>query len=195
MADAEPAAGWGAVRLTEARQVLELMGSDPDGWPAADVDVRRHYRTFLDAGAPSAALSFLAHALPRLEAVAWAARVVADAARLDPPPPRQRHALDTALRWLDDPTDHHRRAARDAADAVGEPVAEQFLGKAVFYSGGSIAPPAAPPVMPPEHVVGRYVAAAIGQLANRGAEPDAALARALRLGEAMAERGLEALGR
>ena len=33
-------------------------------------------------------------------------------------PTRERLALDTALRWLQDPTDQHRRAAYVAAEAA-----------------------------------------------------------------------------
>lgn len=195
-AEATPAGdGWEAVRLTEARQVLALMGRDRDDRPPAAVGVRERYEELRAAGMPSAAVDYLGHALPRLEAVAWAARVVEDAARAAPPSPRARHAVDVALRWLGDRTDAHRRAAREAADAVGKPVAERFLGLAVFYSGGSIAGPLGPPVPPPEHAAARYAVAAIGDAARRGADAAAAFDRALALGEAVAARGLQALAR
>jgi len=185
---------WRAVRLTEARQVHALMGDAPDDWPAAEVGVRDRYRV-LTARSPSAAVQFLAHALPRLEAVAWAARALEDAARHEPPSPRARHAMDASLRWLGERSDAHRRAAGAAAENVGKPVAERFLAQAVFYAGGSIAAPDQAPVMPPDHATARYVAAAISQLAHRSPEPTAAFAAALALGEAIATHGLQAVAR
>jgi hypothetical protein len=195
VASADAGQAWEAVQWTEARQIETLIGHDPDTRSGPEVGVVDGYQALRDAGALSTAVAYLSHALPRREAVAWAARVLEDAARTEPPPPRARHALDVALRWIGDPSDRHRRAARDAAEGIGNPVAEQFLGKAVFYSGGSIGPAAAPPVMAPGHVAGRYVAAALGQLANRSADPEVVLRRSLDLGEQVARRGLDALAR
>lgn len=187
--------GWNAVKLTEARQVEALVGGDPDDWCAPEIGVRDRYEELRRTGRLSDALAYLGHSLPRLEAVAWAARIVADAASTREPAQRARRALDTALRWLDDPTDIHRRAARVAADVVGNPGAEQCLGYAVFYSGGSVAPVGSPMVPPPAHACLRFAVSAIAQVAYRGVDTDAVLTAALDLGEAIAERGLEALAR
>lgn len=186
---------WTAVRLTEARQVAALMGVDVDDRPPAGIAIRDHYDALRAGNRRSAALAYLGHALPRLEAIAWAARIVADNAGDPPPPPRIRHALDVAVRWLEQPGDAHRRAAGDAAEAISRPVAERLLASAIFYSGGSIAPPAASPVMPPDHVAARYAVGAISDATHRSADPVAALETALVLGERIAERGLAALDR
>ncbi len=186
---------WTAVRLTEARQVAALMGLDRDDQPAPDVSVRRHFDVLRNGGQRFAALDYLGHALPRLEAIAWAARIVADAAAGEPPPPRARQALDVALRWLEEPSELHRRAAGDAAEAIPRPVAERLLASAVFYSGGSIAAAGAAPVMPPEHIAARYAVGAIRAVVHRDHDPAEALTRALTLGERIAEQGLAALDR
>lgn len=191
----EPKDDWLAVKLTEARQVEALIGSDPDRWPGADVPLRDRYELLRRTGRASAAVEYLGHALPRLEAVSWAARLVSDAATRREPMPRARRALDTALRWLDDPTDAHRRAARVAADAVGKPVPEQFLGYAVFYSGGSVASPDMAPMAPPAHSCARFAVSAVQQLAYASPDSGAAFEAALDLGEAIARHGLEALAR
>ena len=195
MAEAQTAAGWGAVRLTEARQVAALMGVDVDNRPLADVPVRAHYDALRAGNQRSAALQYLGHALPRLEAIAWAARIVADTAAADPPPRRARHALDVALRWLEEPTEAHRRAAGDAAEAISQPVAERLLASAVFFSGGSIVAANAAPVVPPEHVAARYAVGAIDEATRRATDPVAAIETALMLGERIAERGMTVLGR
>lgn len=186
---------WDSVRLTEARQVLALMGVDRDEWPPATLTVMAHYDALRAARHRSAALDYLAHALPRLEAIGWAARIVEDAARHDPPPPRRRQALDMALRWLEAPSEHHRRAAGDAAAAIPHPVPERLLASAVFFSGGSIAAPGQAAVPAPDHVAARYVAGAIGATCREGPDPAAAFYAALTLGEAVAARGLAALDR
>lgn len=198
MADVEPPAGgaeqqWDAVRLTEARQVAALMGHHRDDWPDAEMPVRARYDALREAGAAAAAVKYLAHALPRLEAVAWAARVLEAQARHTPLAPSARHALDVSLRWLGERSDAHRRAAREAAEAIGKPAPERALGLAIFYSGGSVAGPHQPPVIPPEHVAARYAVQAITAAAYRSETPDAVFADALALGEAVARTGMEAL--
>jgi len=195
MSEAQTAGGWGAVRLTEARQVAALMGVDIDDRPPADVLVRTHYDELRAGNYRSAALQYLGHALPRLEAVAWAARIVADTTAADPPPRRARHALDVVLRWLEDPTDLHRRAAGAAAEAIAQPVAERLLASAVFFSGGSIVAANAAPVVPPDHVAARYAVGAIDAATRRAIDPVAALETALVLGERIAERGITVLDR
>jgi hypothetical protein len=167
--------GWDAVRLTEARQVLALMGVDRDEWPPATLSVIAHYDALRAANRRSAALDY--------------------AARRDPPPPRRRHALDVALRWLDAPSEEHRRAAGDAADVIPRPVPERLLASAVFFSGGSIAAPGQPAVPPPEHVPARYVAGAIDATCRQASDPAAAFTAALALGEAVAAQGLAAFDR
>lgn len=198
MADIEPMAGgtdqpWNAVRLTEARQVAALMGHHRDDWPEADLPVRTRYEALRAAGSSAAAIKYLAHALPRLEAVAWAARVLEAQARQTPLVPSARHALDVSLRWLGERSEVHRRAAREAAEAIGKPTPERALGMAIFYSGGSVAGPHQPPVMPPDHVAARYAVQAITGAAYRSETPDAVFADALAVGEAAAVSGMEAL--
>lgn len=192
---AVPADAWTAVSLTEARQVEALIGGDPDRWSPAEVRVRDRYESLRRGRQLSAATEYLGHALPRLEAVSWAARIVTDAAAKREPMPRARHSLDTALRWLDDPTEEHRRAARIAADAVGKPVPEQFLGFAVFYSGGSVAPPGMQPSPPPPHSCARFAVSAVQQLAYASPDFASVFDTALDLGELIAKHGLQVLAR
>ena len=74
-----------------------------------------------------------------------------------------------------------------------KPVAERFLALAVFYSGGSIGQPGQPEIPPPPGAGARFATGAIEQAAYRSADATAFLVRALDLGEAIAERGREAL--
>ena len=63
------------------------------------------------------AVRFLAHALPKREAVWWAwvcARRAADAE----PPPKVKASLDATEKWIAQPNDENRRAAMSAAEAA-----------------------------------------------------------------------------
>ncbi|MGI4732249.1 MAG: DUF6931 family protein [Janthinobacterium lividum] len=184
---------WNAVKLTEARQVVARMGAAPEALPDAAVSVRAGYDDLRAAGTLAEAVEYLSHALPRAEAVAWAAALIAEeAARIDLPF-RNRQALDSALRWLDAPSDANRRSARAAADLAPRVSPERYLGLAVFYSGGSMAAADAPAVPPPDHACARFAVGAIEQAAYRSPPADRLFLRALALGEDVAVRGLAAL--
>jgi uncharacterized protein DUF6931 len=106
------------------------------------------------------AVKFLAQALPKQDAIRWAA-LVARAAAGPSPPPNIAAALDAADAWLKDPSDENRRAAYKASEVatLGKPAGCAAL--AVFFSGGSLAPPAAPVVPPAEHLSGHAVSGAV----------------------------------
>jgi hypothetical protein len=181
---------WAAVKLTDARQVGVLAGFDPLPEPVAAAD---HYAALRDAGQQGAAMAFIGHALPRLEVVAWAARLIdAESRRLELGV-TDRQALDHALRWLDDADEDTRRAAYNAAQAAGERAPERLLGLAVFFSGGSISLPDLPPVLPPPEGCARFATTAVLLAAQRSGDPDGFVAQALALAEGVATRGMDAL--
>lgn len=184
---------WDAIKLTEARQVAERIGAAAEDLPDAEIGVREGYAELRATGTPAAAVEYLGHAMPRQEVVAWAARLVADEARSLALPFRNQQALDTVLRWLDAPGDANRRAAHAAAEHAPRISPERYLGLAVFYSGGSVGAPGAPPVPPPGHACARFAVSAIEQAAYRSPDADRLFARALDLGEDVAARGMAAL--
>lgn len=186
-------AGWDQVKWTQARQVADLMEldvsllGDPEGNPESG------YQTLRRRGELSLAIRYLGHALPKLEALAWAAHLLqawSRAAKLEVP---EQQALDCAMRWLEEPTDEYRRAAHEAAEAAGGNSAERLLGYAVFMSGGSISQPDLPPVQPPQQVCGRLAASAVIAGAYRTASPSEALVAACDAGEKVAALGVKAL--
>lgn len=131
--------------------------------------------TFVDAliGAEEypAALAFLAYVLPRREAVWWAWTCARRSLPADPAPAIQA-ALDATERWIVQPTDANRRAAFALAEPdLGSPAACAAL--AVYFTGGSIAPPGAPEVAPPEGAAARAIAGSI-TLAAVSPPPDKA---------------------
>jgi hypothetical protein len=185
--------GWNQVRWTEAQQIASLMGIDDDALPEAGIAPEQHYAQTRAAGDRPTAVSFLGHALPRFEALAWAARIVEQEAERATLKRADRQALDHALRWLGEPNDGARHAAKDAADAAGERSPERMLAMAVYFSGGTISQPDLPPVLPPPELAGRFAAMAVTLAAARAEDRNAVFDRALDLGERVAADGARAL--
>jgi hypothetical protein len=101
----------------------------------------------------------LAHALPKREAVGWAARC----ARLSggPKSPEQQTALEAVERWRLEPSEELRRAALAAAEKAQLNNPAGCAALAVFFTGGSLAPPDVPVVPPGEGLTARAVAGAV----------------------------------
>lgn len=115
-------------------------------------------------------IDFLAHALPARDAIWWGCLCMQHACgeRLAPP---EREAAIATVRWVLQPNEENRAAAGPAAQAVGLASPAGSLAMAVHLTGGSMAPPNAPPVPPGPYAPAKPVAAAI-KLA--GAKGDAA---------------------
>jgi hypothetical protein len=97
----------------------------------------------------ASAVAFLAHALPRREAVWWACLCV----QVGPAAGKilakqEQEALDAAVRWVLDPIEPNRRAAERPGRAIGPRSLCGYIALAAFYSGGSVNPPGQP-VRPP----------------------------------------------
>lgn len=174
---------WTHVKWTEAGQVAAVLG-----WPSSADDAKAPEEMF-DAlraeGRVEEAAMFLGQALPRFEAVAWAARSVRDLAPVAPNTP-DGDALKAALLWLQDPSEHRRRAAFDAAQQASDASPQRLCALAVFFSGGSMAPENLQPVPPPKDVAGKFAASAVLLAATAASERGEALAGAFALGDELA---------
>ena len=106
------------------------------------------------------AVRFIAHALPKREAVWWA-WVCARRSAGEQPPPKIKGALDATERWVAQPTEDNRRLAMAAAEKAELGTAAGCAGLAAFFSGGSLAPPEAPPVPPGEFLAAKAVSGAV----------------------------------
>jgi hypothetical protein len=174
---------WKQVKWTEARQVTALLG-----WPASEHDTKPP-EMFFDAlraeGRDDDAALFLGQALPRFESVAWAARSVRDLTPANGPQ-ADNDALKTVFLWLQDPSENRRRAAFDAAAEATDVCPQRMCALAVFFSGGSLGPSNAQPVLAPKDAAGRFASVAVLVAATRSGARDEGLDRALKLGDAMA---------
>jgi len=114
------------------------------------------------------AIRFLAYRLPKPKAVAWAVRCVRKAS--EQLPAKEAAALEAAERWLGDASDENRRAAQAAAEAAKFEGGASWIAMAVFWSGGSMAPPDQAAVPPPPGLTAEAISAAL-TIAAIGDEP------------------------
>jgi hypothetical protein len=118
------------------------------------------------------AVRVLAWALPRRDALWWACQCVRQVITGQDGPAEQA-ALQAAMRFTLTPSEEHRRAAETAAAAVEFATPAGCAALAAFWSEGSLAPPGAAPVPPPEHLTPTGVANAV-VLATVHREPEKA---------------------
>jgi hypothetical protein len=184
---------WTRVKWSEARQVIANLGWEDDeivGDPSAEP--KPYFDSLVSAGRLAEAAAFLGQALPRLEAVAWAARSVQDLydTTHHAAPEAEAKALKAALLWIQDPSENRRRAAFEAAEQCRSDSAERFAALAAFFSGGSIAPADCPPVPAPKDTAGRLASGAVVAASARSGNLSAALQQCLQSGDEIAARGL-----
>ena len=174
---------WKQVKWTQAGQVAAILG-----WPESERDADApevFFDRLLRDGRTDDAALFLGQALPRFEAVAWAAQAVRDLTAADIPEP-DAEALKAALLWLQDPSETRRRAAFDAAAKAGGVSPQRLCAMAVFFSGGSMAPADREPLLPPKDTAGTFAAGAVLTAATRSPRRQESLRSALALGDALA---------
>ena len=71
-------------------------------------------------------------------------------------------------KWLEEPTEEHRREAMKLAEITEFESAAGWVAGAAFWSGGSIAPPDLPEVAPDESLVAKAVTTSLLMLATQG---------------------------
>ena len=106
------------------------------------------------------AVRFIAHALPKREAVWWG-WVCARRASGDNPQPKIKASLEATEKWIAQPSEDNRRSAMAAAQKAELGTAAGCAGLAAFFSGGSLAPPDAPVVPPGEFLSAKAVSGAV----------------------------------
>ena len=149
------------VRGTAELSAVSDLGDEAKALLASDVPAPRAFVALLLGRELHAdAIRFIAHALPRREAVWWAwvcARKVAGAE----PKPAVKAALDATERWIVQPTEEHRRQALHFGEAADFGTPAGCAALAAFMSSGSLAPPSAPPVPPDEFMTAKAVAGSV----------------------------------
>lgn len=143
---------------------------------AATTGFRRNGQTprqFVDlliqAGQYLDAIDFLAHALPKREAVWWACLGVRHALGTELPP-QSFAALKAAVEWVLEPDEPRRRAAEAAGEAADFSTPAGCAALAVFGSGGSLTPANLPEVPPEPFMTAKAVAGSVA-MASLQCEP------------------------
>jgi hypothetical protein len=152
-------------------------------------DARSLVEAMIEGGLCAESLSFLAHALPRREAIWWGWLAAREAGGETPPGPLAQ-VLEATHAWIADPSDANRRRAHAAAQAEGLAAPASLVALAAFFSGASLAPPDQPPV-PPAREDGASALAGALVMAGVTLRPDdaeGALADLARKGVAVGDR-------
>jgi hypothetical protein len=106
------------------------------------------------------AVRFLAHLLPKREAVWWACQCARQIAGATPP-----EAIEAAVKagetWIGEMTEDARRAAFPAANHAGLGTAAGSAAMAAFLSGGSLTPADSSPVPPGEYMTAQLAAGSV----------------------------------
>jgi hypothetical protein len=103
----------------------------------------------------------LSHALPPRHTLWWALLALTEAHRQKPYPAKVVDAVLGARDFVLRPTEAGRRRCHELADAADSTTAGGVIGYAAFLSGGSMAPPECPPVLPQSHLCGRLAGVAV----------------------------------
>jgi hypothetical protein len=140
--------------------------------PANESAALDYARSLLTSRRPLDAVVFLAHLLPRREAVWWARQCVE--ALL--PESAEDAALRAADAWVRSPEEETRRAALDIGNVADQALATTWLALAAGWSGGSMTAPDQKPRVPQPSACARAANAAIALAISVG-EPEAIGAR------------------
>jgi len=176
--------------------VLERADLAPEAAAAAAgaPDAAAALARIVEAGMMADAARFMAHALPKREAVWWAC-MCARATEPEAPQP-DAEALVAAEAWVRKPEEEFRRAAMAAAEAAGFRSPEAWAAVGAFWSGGSMAPQGQPVVPPADHLTGVAVAGSVSLAAVRRApeKAEATLGRFVQSGLDIAAGGSGRIG-
>lgn len=107
------------------------------------------------------AIHFLSRWLSSRDAVWWACLCVWHTRRPGPTSKVEEEALQSALRWVVEPNERHRRAAEFAGSLAGLGTPAGCVAMAVFWSGGSISLPNLPVVEAPKDAASTTIAQAV----------------------------------
>ena len=113
------------------------------------------------------AIRFLAVWLAPWQAIHWALTCVRELSSAELAK-GEHDVLLAVSKWLEEPTEEHRRGAMKMAETTEFESAAGWVAGAAFWSGGSIAPPDLPEVPPDASLVAKAVTTSLLMLATQG---------------------------
>lgn len=147
------------VTATEALCTVAELSDKAVALMKPDYHPREFIRLLADNKMFPDAVRFLAHGLPKREAVWWA---WVCARRADPDPdPEIKAVLAATETWIAQPTDDNGRAAHEAAKEAGISTPAGCAGLAAFFCGSSLGPTHVQPIPPGEYLYAKAVSGAV----------------------------------
>jgi hypothetical protein len=146
-------------RTADVAAVAEL-GDEAIGLLRPDIVPQDYVALLMSKKLYADAVRFVAHALPKREAVWWGWISAKKAAGADPPP-KIKASLEATEKWIAQPDDEGGRAAMAAAKEAQTSTAAGCAGMAAFFSGGSLGPSHIPPIPPGEFLTAKAVSGAV----------------------------------
>lgn len=168
---------WPKIAAEKAATVCALYDVDAEKQPLlkSDPEPELFITQLVEQKIWGAATEFLAYALPKREAIWWLCQMIRENKKFTGP--KQEAALEGAEKWVREPGDEARRAACDLSDQAGLTTPAGLAAMAVFYSGGSLAPPELDDVEPEETLTARICRGGLTLCAVRDRFPEANVAR------------------
>jgi hypothetical protein len=146
-------------KTAEVAAVAEL-GDEAMGLLRPDIAPQDYVALLMSKKLYADAVRFVAHALPKREAVWWGWISAKKAAGADPPP-KIKASLEATEKWIGQPDDEGGRAAMAAAKEAQTTTAAGCAGMAAFFSGSSLGPAHVPPIPPGEFLTAKAVSGAV----------------------------------
>lgn len=151
--------GAQTVTATESVSAVAELSDKALALLKPDYHPREYVRLLADNKLFPDAVRFLAHALPKREAVWWG---WVCARRADPDPaPAAKAALAATEAWIAQPTDDNGRTAHAAAKDAGLGTPAGCAGLAAFFSGSSLGPTHIQAIPPGEYLYAKAVSGAV----------------------------------
>jgi hypothetical protein len=165
--------GFGKVTAKTAAEVCKQFALSEEAEPLlrGEQTPRQFLDLLLQKERHLDAIRFLAYAMPRRETVWWACLCGRRACGTNLSP-KAAAAFQAAEKWVSDPNDTNRWAAKAAGDAIGNEHPAGLAALAVFWAGGSITPAGQHPVPAPEHMTGLMAGGAVMLAAVFNEQPD-----------------------
>ncbi len=132
-----------------------------------ELQPKAYFDLLVRNGLEKDAIELMARWLPKREAVWWACLCAWSGCR--PNPPKEVDAaLEAAVRWVQDPSEENRYAARTHGKAAGSGTPAGVVALAAFNSAVSMSLPDLPKVPPPPGLTAKMIAGAVSLATNLG---------------------------
>jgi hypothetical protein len=167
-------AGSSKIGATTAAEVCAEYEPTPDAIKIhrAGSTPQQFVEQLVQAGQYLDAIDFLAHALPKRDAVWWACLGLRHALG-GTLTPQAFAALKAAAEWVLEPDEPRRLAAQAAGEAADFGTPAGCIALAVYGSGGSLTPSNLPEVPPEPFMTAKAVSASLAMASVQAADPGA----------------------